>query len=96
MLQTLVLQLTIITPPLLDTGATISCMSKACFDKLQPKPALVQTHAYKVNGAYGNSLGPFRTTTCTLKFPKKFQQRFIVCKHLLCPVILGLIFYIIT
>ena len=77
---------------LFDTGATISCMSKACFDKLQTKPALVQTHTYKVNGANGNSLGPLGMTTCTLEFPKNFQQQFIVCEHLLCPIILGLDF----
>ena len=29
---------------------------------------------------------------CTLEFPKKFQQQFIVCKHLLRPIILGLDF----
>ena len=77
------------TISLFDTGTKISCMSKACFDKLQPKPALVQTHTYKVNGTNGNSLGPIRTTTCTLEFPKIFQQQFIVCQHLLWPVILG-------
>ena len=38
------------TMSLFNTGATISCMLKACFDKLQPKPVLIQTHAYKVNG----------------------------------------------
>ena len=32
------------------------------------------------------------TTTFTLLLPKKFQQQFIVCKHLLCPIILGLNF----
>ena len=63
-----------ITISLFDTGATIFCMSKACFDKLQTKPALVQTHAYKVNGVNGNTLGPLRTTTCTLKFPKFFNS----------------------
>ena len=26
------------TPSLLHTHATISCMSKTCFDKLDPKP----------------------------------------------------------
>ena len=77
---------------LFDAGATISCMSKACFDKLQPKPALVQTHTYKVNGANGNSLSPIRTTTCTLEFLEKFQQKCIVWEHLLQPVILGLDF----
>ena len=37
------------TMSLFDTGATISCMPKACFDKLDPKPKLMQTHMYKVN-----------------------------------------------
>ena len=50
------------TISLFDTGATISCMSKTCFDKLQPKPILVQTHTYKVNGANGNGLGPIGMT----------------------------------
>ena len=54
------------TISLFDTGATISCMSKACFNKLQPKPKLVQTNIYKVNNANRNSLGPIRMTTCTL------------------------------
>ena len=60
------------TISLFDRGATISYMSKVCFDKLQPKPALVQTHTYKVNGADTNSLGSLRTTSCTLEFHKKF------------------------
>ena len=60
------------TISLFDTGATISYMSKACFYKLQPKPTLVQTHTYKVNGANNNSLGPIRMTTFILEFPKKF------------------------
>ena len=57
------------TISLFATGATISCMSKACFDKPQPKPALAQTH--KVNAANSSSLGPLRMTTCILEFPKK-------------------------
>ena len=52
----------------------------------------MQTNIYKVNGANRNSLVPIGMTTCTLEFPKKFQQQFIVCKHLLWPVILGLDF----
>ena len=68
---------------LFDTEATISCMSKACFNKLQPRPKLVETNIYKVNGADGNSLGPIGMTTCTLEFPKKFQQQFIIYEHLL-------------
>ena len=53
-----------------DTGATISCMSKSCFDKLQPQPKLVKMNTNKVNDADGNSLGPIGMTTCTLKFSK--------------------------
>ena len=66
-----------------DTDAIISCMSKTCFDKLDLKPILTQTQIYKLNGANGNSLSNLGTTTCTLEFPKKFQQHFIVWKHLL-------------
>ena len=61
------------------------------FDKIDPKPKLTQTHTYKISGANGSSLGPLGTTICTLEFPMKFQQ-FIVCKHLLRPIILGLDF----
>ena len=49
------------TISLFDTGAIISWMSKPCFDKLHFKPVLVQIHAYKLNGADGSSMGPFRT-----------------------------------
>ena len=66
------------TVSLFDTGATISCISEACFDKLQSKPNLVQTKTYRVTGASGNSLGPTGMTTCILKLPNKFQQQFIV------------------
>ena len=71
------------TISLFDTGATISCMSKACFDKLQPKPTLVQKQTYKVNGANSKTLSPIGMTTCTPDFPKKFQQQFIDCEYLL-------------
>ena len=67
-------------------------MSKACFDKLDPTPKLTQTHTYKVNDANSNNLGPLGTTIYTLEFPRKFQQQFIVCEHLLQPIILGLDF----
>ena len=76
----------------LMTGTTISCISKACFNKLHPKWTLVQTNIYKVNGSNGNSHGPIGTGMCTLAFPKKFQQQFIICEHLLCHVILELNF----
>ena len=61
-------------------------------DKLEPKSDLTQTHTYKVIGADGNSLSPVGTTICTLEFPRKSQHQFIVYKHLLRPIILGLDF----
>ena len=80
------------TISLFDIGATISCMSKACFDKLDPKPLLTATYMYMVNSADSNSLSPLDATMYTLEFPKKFQQQFIVWEHLLRPIILGLVF----
>ena len=59
---------------LIDAGTTISCMSNACFDKLDPKPPLITQCTFRVNGADGNNLDPLGTTTCTLEFLKKFQQ----------------------
>ena len=47
-----------------DTRSTISCMSKSCFDKLQPQPLLVQTSAYRVNCADGNSLVLCKAVPC--------------------------------
>ena len=38
------------------------------------------------------TVGPLYITTCTLEFPKKFQEQFIVCEHLFRPIILGLEF----
>ena len=67
-------------------------MSKTCFDKLDPKPPLIMQHTYRVNGTDGNSLGPLGITTCTLEFPKKSQQQFIVFEHLLRPIMLDLDF----
>ena len=77
---------------LFNTGTTISCLSKACFDKLQPQQNLVRTNTYRVNSVNGNILGPIGMTTCTLEFPQKFHQQFIVCENLFGPVILGLDF----
>ena len=55
------------TISLFYTGAIISYMSKACFDKLQPKAALVQTHTYKVNCVNGKSLSPLGMAIYTLE-----------------------------
>ena len=78
------------TISLFDTRATISCLSKSCFDKLQPQPKLVQASTYRVNRADENIVGPIGTTPCTLKFPHKIHKQFIVCENLFQPVILDL------
>ena len=80
------------TVSLFDTGTTISCMLKLCFDKLDPKALLITKHPYRVNSTDGNSLGPLGTATCTLEFLTHFQQQFIICEHLLRPILLGLDF----
>ena len=63
------------------------------FQQTTTKPTLVKTNTYIVNDTNGNSLGPVGITTCPLEFLKKLQQQFIVYKHLLWPVILGLDFF---
>ena len=68
------------TISLFDTGATISCMSKSCFDKLQSLPKLIQTNACRINWANGNSLGLIIMTMCTLKFPKNFTNNSLFAK----------------
>ena len=50
-------------------------------------------HYVQVNSADRNSLGSIGITMCTLKFPKKFQQQFLIYKNIPQPVILGLDFY---
>ena len=59
---------------------------------MDPKPLLITKHPYRVNSTDGNSLGPLGTATCTPEFPKKFQQQFLICEHMLRPIILGLDF----
>ena len=66
-------------------------MSKPpCFNKWDAQLPLITKHPYRVSDADG--LGPLCTATCTLEFPKKFQQQFIICEHWLGPMILGLDF----
>ena len=80
------------TVSLFNTGATISCILKSYFDKLYPRPLLITKHPCRVNSTDSNSLGSFGIATCTLEFPKKFQQWFIICEHLLRPIVLSLDF----
>ena len=59
---------------LLATGTTISCMSKACFDRLQPKPPLVKTHTYEVNSADGTGLVLSEWPNVPLNSPWNFNN----------------------
>ena len=74
---------------LIDTGASRSCISEAFYKQLNLPPIqeLLRVH---VRSATGGSLSPLGTTTCTFKLgEKEFTYTFIVCHHLLRPMIIG-------
>ena len=74
---------------LIDTGASRSCISEKFYKqlKLPPIQELFRTH---VRSATGGSLSPLGITQCTFHIgEKEFTFNFIVCKHLLRPVIIG-------
>ena len=73
---------------LIDTGASRSCISEAYFKTL-PQQTLKGLHRVAVP-ASGSSLAPlgFITSNITLG-NKTFQHDFVVCKHLMRPLILG-------
>ena len=74
---------------LIDTGASRSCISEKFYKQpnLPPIQELFRTH---VRSATGGSLSPLGTTQCTFHIgEKEFKFNFIVCKHLLRPVIIG-------
>ena len=74
---------------LIDTGASRSCISEAYFKTL-PQQTLKRLHRVAVRSASGSSLAPlgFMTSYITLR-NKTFQHDFVVCKHLMRPLILG-------
>ena len=74
---------------LIDTGASRSCISEAYFKTL-PQQTLKGLHRVAVRSASGSSLAPlgFMTSNITLG-NKTFQHDFVVCKHLMRPLILG-------
>ena len=73
----------------IDTGATRSCISEAYF-KMLPQQNLEGLHRVAVRSAPGSSLAPVGFMTCNITLGNKtFQHDFIVCKHLMRPLILG-------
>ena len=74
---------------LIDTGATRSCISEAYFKTL-PQQNLKGLHRVAVRSASGSSLAPVGFMTCNITLGNKtFQHDFVVCKHLMRPLILG-------
>ena len=69
--------------PLIDTGATRSCMSEKFYKKLQlAKIHLLQN--INIKPATGSNLAPVGLISCTFELGKtKFRSDFIVCKNLL-------------
>ena len=74
---------------LINTGASRSCISEAYFKTL-PQQILKGLHRVAVRSASRSSLAPlgFITSNITLG-NKTFQHDFVVCKHLMRPLILG-------
>ena len=74
---------------LIDTGATQSCISEAYFITL-PQQNLKGLQRVTVRSASGSSLTPMGFITCNITLGNKtFQHDFVVCKHLMRPLILG-------
>ena len=77
---------------LVDTGATRSCLSEEYYQQLL-LPGLKPVHKLQVRTASGSSLCPTGTVTCDFKLGKQpFSFKFIICRGLSRPCILGLDF----
>ena len=77
---------------LVDTGATRSCLSEEYYQQLL-LPGLKPVHKLQVRTASGSSLCPTGTVSCDFKLGKQpFSFKFIVCRGLSRPCILGLDF----
>ena len=74
---------------LIDTGAARSCISEAYFKTL-PQQTLKRLHRVAVRSVSGSSLAPLGFITSNITLGNKiFQHDFVVCKHLMRPLILG-------
>ena len=77
---------------LIDTGTRRSCLSEEYYQQLL-LPGLKPVHKLQVRTASGSSLCPTGTITCDFKLGKQpFSFKFIVCRGLSRPCILGLDF----
>ena len=81
------------TKNLFNTGAQVSCISSECYREFKLKTKIEMNVRATVSSANQSNLGPIRNATCSLLLgAHKFENKFIVCKHLLHHVILGLDF----
>ena len=77
---------------LFDTGATCSCISYKTFQTIINKKEIINEKIQVVQ-ADGHSLDPIGTVELDLKLGKEqFKYKFIVCRNLKTPLILGLDF----
>ena len=77
---------------LVDTGATRSCLSGAQYRDMG-EPSFTALCRGTVRAATGGDMGPLGFLTCQLKINHQvYEHEFVVCKHLITPVILGIDF----
>ena len=77
---------------LVDTGAMRSCLSEEYYQQLL-LPGLKPVHKLQVRTASGSSLCPTGTIACDFRLGKQpFSFKFIICRGLSRPCILGLDF----
>ena len=77
---------------LVDTGATRSCLSGIQYQNMG-EPSFTALCRGTVRAATGGDMGLLGFLTCKLKINDKvYEHEFVVCKHLITPVILGIDF----
>ena len=75
---------------LFDTGATCSCISYKTFQKIITNKKIINKKI-RVVQADGHSLDPIGTVELDIQLGKEqFKYKFIVCRNLKMPIILGL------
>ena len=74
---------------LIDTGATKSCISEKYYQSLS-LTKMQFTRNISIRSATGSNLIPLGLINCSFELGKiRFNSDFIVCKHLMRPLILG-------
>ena len=74
---------------LIDTGATKSCISEKYYQSL-PLTRMQFIQNISIRSAIGSNLTPLGLINCSFELENtRFNSDFIVCKHLMRPLILG-------